>query len=222
MKPSRKHGGVVAVLMASSLLFAQQQTASLTITTESLPRPLLHQPYQVQLTVEGGSPPLRWTVSAGKLPDGLDLSSAGVIEGTPEKLGDFDFTIAVSDSAGHTVQRDFTLKPAAPLLIEWSKYPRVEGDQITGSVKVSNGTPESFDLTVIILGVNEYHKAFALGYERFTLQPDTEEMEIPFGSTLPQGTYEVHADAIAEIAAGKVIFRDRRQTEKALQVTSGP
>jgi hypothetical protein len=212
-------------LCLTTLAFSQQATVPLSIATESLAPSLLHQQYRVELKAVGGVPPLQWKISRGNLPDGLDLDpSAGVISGVPAKPGQMDLTISVVDSVGNTMSRDYKIKVVAPLLIEWSTSPRVEGDQILGSVKVSNGTEDAFDLTVIILAVNEYGKAFALGYQHFDLQPETVDIEIPFGggSNLPVGTYVVHADAVAEVAAKDAVFRGRQQTPTPLVISPGP
>jgi hypothetical protein len=87
-------------------------------------------------------------------------------------------------------------------------------------VVVSNGTKDAFDLTVIVVAVNEIGKAFALGYQRFDLRPQTKEMEIKFGSTMPRGQYVIHADAIADVPDKNAIYRDRLQTPQALVVTA--
>ncbi len=207
----------------SAIAFAQQATAPLSIVTESFPSPFLRQTYQLQLQATGGVRPLRWKVSRGTLPEGLNLDeSSAVIAGVPNAVGESDFTISVIDSVGNTASRDFKVKVAAPLLIEWSHFPRVQSGQISGSVKVANGTRDAFDLTVIILAVNEYGKAFALGYQHFDLKAETSDVEIPFGSILPVGAYTVHADAIAEVASKDAIFRARQQTPQPLQITTGP
>jgi len=70
--------------------------------------------------------------------------------------------------------------------------------------------------------VNEYGKAFALGYQRFELKPDNLKVEIPFNSTLPRGRYKVHADAIAQISARHAIYRNRLETPEPLVVSSPP
>ncbi|HEX6503600.1 MAG TPA: Ig domain-containing protein [Terriglobales bacterium] len=213
------------VCYATGVGLAQQAAPPLAITTEVLPPPLLHQQYQAPLQATGGVPPLHWKVSRGNLPDGLNLDeSSGVISGVPTKLGESEITVSVIDSVGNTVSRDFKLKVSAPLLIEWSKFPQVQGNQIVGSVKVANGTDDSFDLTAIILAVNEYGKAFALGYQHFDLKPQTADVEIPFGSEtiLPVGSYVVHADAVAEVPTKNAIYRARQQTPAALQVSAGP
>jgi len=225
MMKSLRRALLVALLTgwATMFVFAQQPRTSLAIVTESLPQPAVHQPYQVQLQATGGIPPMHWKVSGGKLPDGLTLDEeGGIVFGVPTRLSEAEFTVSLTDSAGNTISRNFTMKVAGTLLIEWSHFPLVEGNQIAGSVKVANGTRDPFDLTVIVLGVNEYGKAFALGYQHFDLKPETAEVEIPFGSSLPQGAYVIHADAIAEIAAKNTIYRARQQTPSPLQVTTGP
>jgi hypothetical protein len=221
---SCKLHSVIAVMWVASA-WAQQASPPLTITTESLTPALTHQHYEVQLQASGGTPPLRWQVSRGNLPDGLDLtSSSGMIAGAPDKAGEFELTVSVIDAVGNIVSRDFKMKVLAPLLIQWSTAPRAQAGQILGSVKVANGTKDSFDLTVVILAVNEYGKAFALGYQRFELKPETVDVEIPFGSgsNLPVGIYVVHADAVAEVAEKNLIFRGRQQTPTPLQIVATP
>lgn len=225
MKRLLKWAVLGSFLWLSILTQAQQARAPLTIATESLPAPLVHQQYRVELKATGGIAPLQWKISRGNLPAGLALDSpSGVISGVPEKPGELDVTLSVIDSVGNTTSRDYKIKVVAPLLIQWSTFPRVQGDQILGSVKVSNGTKDPFDLTVIILAVNEYGKAFALGYQRFDLQPETVDVEISFGqsSNLPVGAYVVHADAVAEAPAKDSIFRGRQQTPAPLVINSGP
>lgn len=225
MKWFLKWAALPLFLPLGIIAHAQHARVPLTITTESLPPPLVHQQYRAELKATGGVAPLEWKISRGNLPEGLDLDSpSGVISGVPEKLGELDVTISVIDSVGNTISRDYKIKVVPPLLIQWSTFPRIQGDQILGSVKVSNGTKDSFDLTVVILAVNEYGKAFALGYQRFDLKPETVDVEIPFGqgSNLPVGAYVVHADAVAEVAAKNSIFRGRQQTPTPLVINSGP
>lgn len=209
----------------SVTVLAQSPAAPLSIATDSLPAPLVHQSYHADLKASGGVPPLQWKISRGSLPGGLELdSSSGLISGTPTTPAEIVVTVSVVDSVGNTMSRDFKIKVVAPLLIQWAHFPRVQGDQILGAVKVSNGTKDRFDLTVVILAIDEHGKAFALGYQRFDLQPETTDIEIPFGESanLPFGGYVVHADAVAEIAAKDLIFRERQQTEAPLRITAQP
>jgi hypothetical protein len=154
----------------------------------------------------------------------LELDETGNISGTPIQSGEFRFTVAASDSElpARKVSRDFTLRVISPLELAWGNFPGVEGNVIKGSVKVSNASKDDFDLTVIVVAVNEIGKAFALGYQRFSLKQAVADFEIPFSSSLPQGSYVVHADAVAEIPAKDAIYRRRLQTPSPLAITTGP
>ncbi|HXC79597.1 MAG TPA: putative Ig domain-containing protein [Candidatus Acidoferrum sp.] len=55
----------------------------------------------VFFTATGGTPPYQWALSAGTLPSGLSLSSAGQVSGTPSAPGHPTLTAQVTDSAGH-------------------------------------------------------------------------------------------------------------------------
>ena len=55
-------------------------------------------------SVEGGTAPFTWSVSAGTLPPGLTLApSTGAITGTPTAAGTFNFTVTVVDSTAPTL-----------------------------------------------------------------------------------------------------------------------
>lgn len=65
-------------------------------------------------------------------------------------------------------------------------------------------------------------RATAIGYQHFVLVRGTIGKELPFGETLPHGAYVVNVDAVGEVAAKNLIYRERMQTPSALQVTVGP
>ncbi len=65
--------------------------------------------YQATLQATGGTTPYAWTVTAGNLPTGLTLSSAGVLGGTPTTPATFQFTVQVADSGGLVQSQDFTV-----------------------------------------------------------------------------------------------------------------
>jgi hypothetical protein len=71
---------------------------ALIITTTSLPDGKEGQPYSATVVAIGGTGSYTWSVSAGKLPNGLSVNStSGLISGTPTKTAHFNFTVQVSD-----------------------------------------------------------------------------------------------------------------------------
>jgi hypothetical protein len=56
----------------------------------------------VALTGTGGDAPYTFAITSGALPDGLALSSAGSLSGTPVSLGGYSFTVRVTDANGCT------------------------------------------------------------------------------------------------------------------------
>lgn len=186
----------------------------LVVETAFLPGAVLREPYRLQLRARGGIPPLKWEISSGTLPPGLELNRAtGLLSGTPTAGGEFVFNVRVTDAANppQTATRAFSGKVTIPLAVNWKRPPRVEQSGIFGSVEVSNGLRQDFDLTVIVVAVNEYGKAFALGYEHFLLRRESISPEIPFGFSLPLGSYHVHVDAVAEVEVNNAIYRARQQ-----------
>ena len=180
---------------------------------------------RIPLHASGGIPPYHWSLAAGDLPPGITIDATGFLVGRPSKPGDFAFTLTVTDSAqpAHSISKELRAQVAAALLLEWLRPPQVQGTEINGAVEVSNGTKEDdFDLTVIIVAVNEIGRATALGYQHMTLKAGVTNLQIPFGSTLPPGTYVVHADAVAEIPARNAILRQRLQIPAPLQIVQGP
>ncbi|WP_031499129.1 putative Ig domain-containing protein [Bryobacter aggregatus] len=83
--------------------------SSLTITTQSLPSAVLNQPYNATISAAGGSPSYTFYVTAGALPNGLVLSSNGVISGIPNSSGTFQFTVLAFDSQSRQAQATFSI-----------------------------------------------------------------------------------------------------------------
>jgi large repetitive protein len=71
--------------------------------------------YSVQLSASGGGTQT-WSLIEGSLPSGLQLSSSGLISGTPTATGDFTFKVRVSDGARSATQT-YSLSVVQPLKI---------------------------------------------------------------------------------------------------------
>ncbi|MCS7026333.1 MAG: putative Ig domain-containing protein [Bryobacteraceae bacterium] len=81
----------------------------LQITTSSINPAQVGASYTQTFTATGGTPPLAWSVTAGNLPPGLSLSTAGVLSGVPTTAGNYTFTITVRDGREQVDSRSFTL-----------------------------------------------------------------------------------------------------------------
>jgi hypothetical protein len=219
----------LACLLLAVSSFAQGPAAGnskLTIDESALPPATPQRPYHFQVVVHGGIPPMKWELLRGDLPAGMRFGDDGVISGTATSPGEWHFTVGVADTSKppQGATRELVLKVLEPLLLEWKTYPRVTGNQILGSVEVSNGTEDTFDFTLIVVAVNEVGKAFALGYQRFALRPGTSQFEIPFGQlqNLPQGRYAVHVDGVGEVETKHFIYHRRLQSKDPLTIVVGP
>ena len=81
----------------------------LIITTTSFPNGVVGNDYSTILEATGGNGSYTWSILSGSLPDGLDLSPAGQISGTPTTAGTFDVTVKVTDGQLSS-SKDFTIK----------------------------------------------------------------------------------------------------------------
>ncbi|HEY1799404.1 MAG TPA: putative Ig domain-containing protein [Terriglobales bacterium] len=207
------------------LSFAQQTSANpLAFAPVTLPKVFVNARFQFQLHAQGGSQPYQWRVASGDLPAGIKLSRSGSLEGTPTATGEFHFIVTVTDNEhpAADVSQPLTMKVTAPLIARWDRYPKINGQRIEGSVKVSNDTEYDFDLTFIVLAINEIGRAEAIGYQRFTLRKNTTDFVLPFGENVPTGSYQVHADVVGEVAAIHSIHRARLDTKARLVLQQGP
>lgn len=177
--------------------------------------------YEVHLRATGGVPSLRWRLETGALPPGIKLEDHGLLFGAADRTGEFQFTVSVTDSGQHTVQKQFLIRVRSAMTLTWKAAAHVSGNRIEGSVDVSNTTPDDIDLTFIVVAVAPNGRATAIGYQHFSLKKGTHEKELPFGETLPHGGYVVHVDAVGEVPPRNLIYHERMQTE-TLQVTVGP
>ena len=80
--------------------FAVTAVNALRVLTATLPEAEAGSAYQATLLATGGTSPYRWAVVDGRLPDGLTLSSGGVVTGTPSGGSPTTVVVATTDAAG--------------------------------------------------------------------------------------------------------------------------
>ncbi len=209
---------------AASTTAASSQESALLIQNDSqLPDTYPGAQVELRFLAKGGVPVLHWRLEKGALPAGLRLEEDGLLHGYPQRSGEFQFTVSVTDSGKppQAVQKQFILRVRSALILNWKTPAHVNGNRIEGSAEVSNTTPNEIDLTFVVLAVAENGRATAIGYQHFELARGATRV-LPFGDTLPNGGYVVHVDAVGEVAAKNLIYRQRLQTPGRLQVTVGP
>jgi large repetitive protein len=89
----------------------------LVITTDAVFAGTVGVTYSQTFSATGGIPPYQWAVASGSLPSGLTFdASRATITGTPDSTGSFTFQIRVTDSAGTSTTKTFTLTVGVPQL----------------------------------------------------------------------------------------------------------
>jgi len=202
---------------------SSQENALLIQNDAQLPDTYPGAQLEFHFLAKGGVPVLHWKLEKGALPQGLKLEDNGVLHGSPQRSGEFQFTLSVTDSGKpqQAVQKLFILRVRSAITLNWKIPAHVSGNRIDGSAEVSNATPDDIDLTFVVLAVADNGRATAIGYQHFVLAKGMTKV-LPFGDTLANGGYVVHVDAVGEVAKRNLIYRERLQTPGPLQVTIGP
>ena len=109
------------------------------ISPDTLPVAEVGVAYNQTLTATGGNPPITFSVTAGSLPNGITLSSDGVLSGTPDTEGVYSFEVTANDSGVCVVTKSYILivSPGGCPLITISPAVLVNGTE---------GVPYSEDL----------------------------------------------------------------------------
>jgi sugar lactone lactonase YvrE len=103
----------------------------LSVSPAALPPAFVGQAYTAALAGVGGTPPVTWAVTAGKLPAGLTLNrTTGTLTGIPTTAGTSTFTVRATDSTSPT---PFTASRAITLPVTG----------IVPAVYVTNGANDS-------------------------------------------------------------------------------
>jgi hypothetical protein len=114
----------------------------LSITTSSLQRATAGVAYTQTVEATGGISPYRWTIQTGSLPPNLTLNNTtGVLSGVVVQGGVATFTVRVTDGAGITAERPFTLETVTQLGITANIFPIEQGQFFSSPVTVFGGRP---------------------------------------------------------------------------------
>jgi hypothetical protein len=140
----------VKVTNIANTLGAFSSTATVSILAAAVPTVFTSSPlptartglsYSTNLLATGGTTPYSWSLKTGSLPDGLSLSSDGVLSGTPSGFGSSTFTLEVADQEFDTDSREFSLT-VSNLAISTSSLPTaVKGTPFSFTLSASGSNP---------------------------------------------------------------------------------
>ena len=111
----------------------------LSIQQQSVPGGTIGQPYSQQLTalsvtslnpVVGSPAQATWSIKSGSLPAGVNLSSAGLLSGTPTAEGSYTFVVQANGGGNSVDTETETLTVRQPMTVT---------SQLTGAVKAEVG-----------------------------------------------------------------------------------
>ncbi len=119
------------------------------LTPASLPAAIRDTGYSQQIDASGGTASYSFAVATGAIPDGLTLSSAGLLSGTPTTTGDSVFTVTATDADACTGNRGYTLTVGCPLVLSPATLPNAfKSVPYNRSFSASGGTaPYTFTRT---------------------------------------------------------------------------
>ncbi|MBT0664052.1 putative Ig domain-containing protein [Geobacter pelophilus] len=142
---------------AAAAAFSKAFTLNITpqplaISTTSLTGANLGSSTSKSVTVTGGVKPYRWSLASGTLPPGLGLNATtGYISGTPTSIGNYSFTVKVTDSQALPFEatRELSIDVAVgPLTISTSSLSNATlGSSASKSISATGGIkPYSWSL----------------------------------------------------------------------------
>lgn len=122
--------------------------AGVSVVTTTLPNATVGLSYSQTLQATGGSAPYTWDIMAGALPGGVTLSAAGVLAGTPNASGTFNFTVRARDTTLAQGTQPLTLivdpsgAPGGPVVVTTATLPNaVVGQAYSQGLSATGGQP---------------------------------------------------------------------------------
>jgi len=75
---------------------------NLELISANIPQAISGEEYLFEFSTKGGTPPYRWSLSEGLLPEGIVISSEGVISGVTNVVSNRQVSIRVTDNGGRS------------------------------------------------------------------------------------------------------------------------
>jgi hypothetical protein len=161
-----------SVTSTSAALTVGSVVATLQISTAQLPGGTVTGGYSATLAATGGSMPYTWSLLSGSLPNGLTLSSVGLVSGTPSLAGSFPFSVQVKDASSLTASRNFSVNVASPTPTVAITSP-ASGSTVSGTVSISGTASDSVSISSVQVAVDGGTFATASGTNNWSFSLNT-------------------------------------------------
>ena len=184
-------------------------------------------PLTNSLQAVGGSPPYQWSLTEGRLPNGVTLSTSGSLQGTPTETGDFSFGVSVVDAKNATAGGYVTIRvPIPPIpypvpsgVVAWWPFEDPSAsttvlDRIGNNTGAKVNGPQSVvgevGQALLFNGSNQYlsfqnTSALQFGNTDFTIEMWT-QFDAPGGGSMGEPSHIFIGSSDGPGAANKWIF----------------
>jgi hypothetical protein len=163
--------------------------AAIKVGPTSLPAGTEEVAYNQTLNASGGTSPYKFSVTAGSLPAGLTLSTAGLLHGAPTASGSFTFTVTATDKNGNTGSQPYTLTiNAVTFVVAGFSSPVTAGTSGTFTVKAEDGHGK------VITGY--------IGIVHFTTSDPNSAVRLPANYTFTSSDKGIHTFHATLVTAG--------------------
>ncbi|WP_188221669.1 MBG domain-containing protein, partial [Flavobacterium pokkalii] len=193
------------------------QPAAISFTTTALSGYDYNTSYTQNVVATGGTGAKTYAITAGSLPNGLSMSTSGVISGTSTQVADSNFTVTATDANSCTAAYSFTLKlnqipitvtadasqtkvygSSDPVLTYTVNPALLSGDSFTGALSraVGENVGSSYAINQGDLSAgNKYlitfvSKDFAITAKPITVTANVSQTKV-YGTADPTFTYSV-------------------------------
>ena len=127
---------------------------TITLSPSTLPNGTVGVAYSETIMANGGASPYTFIISSGAQPTGLNLSPGGVLSGTPNASGVFNFTVLATDDSGCVGSQAYSININAPPTINAVAVNRQQGSPSSNSTiaNVSDANQAANTLVVTVDG----------------------------------------------------------------------
>ncbi|HEX9005067.1 MAG TPA: putative Ig domain-containing protein, partial [Blastocatellia bacterium] len=126
---------------------------AITLSPATLPGSTVGASYNQTITASGGTAPYSFALMSGTLPNGLSLSAAGVLSGSPNTAGTFNFIIQTTDANNCTGTQSYAVTINSPPSISAVAVTRQQGSPATNST-IANVSDADQAASTLIVTVN--------------------------------------------------------------------